>query len=48
MVELNNEEMLNISGGGLGSYGLAALIAGLVVFVIGFFDGITNPKKYNN
>ena len=43
---LNNEEMLKINGGAvLSSFSLAALIGGAIIFLIGYFDGLINPKK---
>ena len=46
MKKLNNEEMLNINGGGI-SIKLAGLIGGAIVFVIGVIDGFLNPRKCN-
>ncbi len=47
MKVLNNAEMLEVKGGGIGAT-LWAIIGGAVVFVIGVFDGFMNPKKCNN
>ena len=44
MKKLNNEEMLNIKGGGI-SFKIASLIGGAIVFLIGFVDGVIHPKK---
>ncbi len=41
---LNNEEMMMVKGGGVGLWGL---IGAGIVFLIGVFDGITNPQKCN-
>lgn len=47
MSNLNNEEMLNIQGGGITSKFIWGIIGGAVVFLIGVFDGIVSPKKCN-
>ena len=44
MKELNNEEMMNVKGGAL-SFKVAGLIGGALVFLIGFVDGLINPKR---
>ncbi len=45
-MRLNNEELLNVEGGGFGSIGfLTGLIVGVATFVIGVIDGIVNPNK---
>lgn len=46
MKELNNEEMLNIKGGGVSNF--IGLIGAGIVFVIGVIDGLINPRKCNN
>jgi len=43
MKVLNNEEMMNIKGGGI-SAGLKALIGGAIVFLLGVIDGHINLK----
>lgn len=45
MKELNNEEMMNVSGGGLSVSAMFGIIGGAIVFLIGFVDGIIHPKK---
>lgn len=44
---LNNEEMINIKGGGIGSKFFISIIGGTIVFFIGIIDGLINPKKCN-
>ena len=41
-MELSNNELLNVTGGGIGKW---ILIGGLIVFVIGFIDGYLNPAR---
>ena len=44
MKELNKNELLNISGGGIG-VGTLLIIGAIVVFVIGIIDGIVRPQS---
>lgn len=46
MTMLNNVELNNIRGGGIGA-GVISLIAGLITFVIGVVDGYVRPLKCN-
>ena len=46
MKHLEKEELMNISGGGY-KWGLGALIAGGVTFIIGLIDGLLRPLKCN-
>jgi hypothetical protein len=39
-MELSNNELLNVTGGGIGKW---IIIGGIIVFVIGFIDGYLNP-----
>ncbi len=43
MKYLNEVELKEINGGI--SYGLWAILGGIVTFVIGFLDGITRPLR---
>ena len=43
-MRLNDQEMLNVNGGGIG---LWSAIGGLIVLVVGIIDGYINPKKCN-
>ena len=45
-MELTEKQMYQIEGGA--SFGVLAGIAAAVVFVIGFFNGYTNPNKCSN
>lgn len=47
MKKLNNEEMLNIVGGGVSSKLIWGIVGGALVFLVGLFDGIISPKKCN-
>ena len=47
MKVLNNDEMMEVKGGGFGST-IAAIISGAIVFFMGVFDGFMNPRKCNN
>ena len=44
MKNLSNEELMNISGGGVNVALVAAVSAG-IAFIIGIFDGIVRPLK---
>jgi hypothetical protein len=41
---LNNSELKEITAGAI-KWGLLGIIGGIVTFVIGVLDGITNPVK---
>ncbi len=43
-MELKNEELKQIQGGG---FGLALLITAGIIFLIGVFDGYTRPMSCN-
>lgn len=43
---LNNEEMMNINGGGF-SKGLFGIFGSLSVFILGFIDGFVSPLRCN-
>lgn len=43
---LENKELMNISGGGF-KYGIAALIGGLITFLVGVVDGYLRPLSCN-
>lgn len=47
MINLNNEELTTIKGGGISSKLLWGIIGGTVVFLIGVLDGLVSPKKCN-
>lgn len=47
MKVLNNEEMLEVEGGGLGIQIGLGIIGGVIAFLAGFVDGIIHPKKCN-
>ena len=42
MINLKNNELRNITGGGI-SWGAAALIAAGVTFIVGIIDGYVRP-----
>jgi hypothetical protein len=44
MMQLNDEELSNIRGGG---FGLFIAIASLITFAIGVIDGYVRPLKCN-
>lgn len=44
MKKLNNNEMKNISAGGLSAGAIAAIAAG-IAFLAGLFDGYTRPYR---
>ncbi len=47
-MELNNEEMYQITGGGSASFWTTVgFIAGIISFTIGVIDGFFHPKKCN-
>jgi len=46
-MELTQNEMYNVSGGGV-SWGIVAGIAAAVVYLIGCLNGYTNPNKCSN
>ena len=43
-MKLGNEELLNVSGGGI-SIGALAGIGALITFIIGIVDGYIRPEK---
>lgn len=43
---LEDNELMNISGGGI-KYGLAALVGGIITFLIGVVDGYLRPLSCN-
>lgn len=43
MIKLNEAELREINAGA--KWGLFAVIGGIVTFIIGVLDGITNPTK---
>ncbi len=48
MRELNNEEMMKISGGSASKFLIfAGLLGATLTFFIGVLDGYVNPKKCN-
>lgn len=47
MLELNNEEMNKISGGGV-NWTMIAGVGALVSLLVGIVDGYINPIKCNN
>ena len=44
MKKINDEELMNVTGGGF-NVGIVAGIAATMAFVIGIFDGIVRPLK---
>lgn len=46
MIELNKEELNNISGG-IALRSKILIVGGVVAFIIGIIDGFTNPNKCN-
>lgn len=46
MKEMNQEELMQIQGGGI-NWGIIAGISGFASFIIGVIDGLTNPKSCN-
>lgn len=45
---LNNEEMINVKGGALSSKVLGIItgvVAGIITFAVGAWDGYINPKS---
>lgn len=46
IMALQDKELMAISGGGF-KYGLAALIGGIVTFLIGVVDGYLRPLSCN-
>ena len=46
MIQVKEEELRNIEGGGI-NWGILAGVGAAVSFFIGFFDGWTNPKRCN-
>lgn len=46
-MELTNQDMMQIDGGGI-SWGIVAGIAAAIVYVIGCFSGYTNPNRCSN
>ncbi len=47
MNKLSNEELMEVTGGGVFSKAVWGIIGGAVVFLIGVLDGIVSPKKCN-
>ena len=47
MQVLKANEAISYNGGGKITTGIAVIITGVVVFVMGIIDGLTNPKKCN-
>jgi len=47
MKNLNNEELLEVTGGGITSKLLWGIVGSALVFIIGVIDGIVSPKKCN-
>ncbi len=47
MKKINDQELLNIKGGGI-AWGVIGIVAsGIVAFVAGILDGIKRPLKCN-
>ena len=46
-MNLTNDEMYSVDGGGV-SFGLLAGICAGIVYLIGALSGYTNPNKCNN
>ena len=44
MTTLSKDEILNLKGGAL-KWGVIGLVTGIITFIIGVIDGITNPKR---
>ena len=44
MTTLSKDEILNLKGGAL-KLGVIGLVTGIITFIIGVIDGITNPKR---
>jgi len=47
MKSLNNNEMIEIRGGGISSKLIFGILGGAIVFLIGVVDGIINPRACN-
>lgn len=45
MKNLNNEQLEQVNGGF--NWGIAAVVAALGAFIVGVFNGYTNPSKCN-
>lgn len=45
-MELQNEELTNVVGGGI-KFGIAAVVGGIITFVIGVIDGYLRPLSCN-
>lgn len=45
---LNNEEMMNINGGGTFRKAALTFIGAAVLFLVGILSGFYNPNKCNN
>ncbi len=43
---LENKELMSISGGGF-KYGIAAIVGGIITFLIGVVDGYLRPLSCN-
>lgn len=43
---IENEELKEISGGGL-KYGIAAIVGGILTFLVGVVDGYLRPLSCN-
>ena len=48
MVILNEKESVTYTGGAKITAGVAILITSIVSFVMGLFEGFSNPKACNN
>ena len=46
-MKLNNEEMLDVKGGGISSKLIWGIVGSALVFLVGLMDGLVNPKKCN-
>ena len=46
MKKISNEEMKKVKGGAI-NWGILAGLSAATSFIIGFFDGWTNPKRCN-
>lgn len=44
-MQLSNEEMIKIEGGGIKFTIAGAIIGGIITFVIGLVDGLIHPKS---
>ena len=46
MLEINEEELKQINGGGISIWGGIGIVSG-IIFVIGVIDGLVRPLKCN-